>query len=431
MQDLPRNIRQRDKALYQAITPEGSQNYEILYMSGQVASGIPADDFNVFATMVYAFADHRQTLQSLHDAGSKVRHIDVGTGPNLYTFIASLPYADELIAIDLTPANIHRLRAIADRAAPLASHWQAWLEIAAILYGIGSAERLLEIDQNYPELYDSLRHWPNLNSDQRRITRGTIRTLSDKSKLSVNPYEDIDLQTELSAKLQSRIGDVIDDVAPLADLAGTADIYTKVFFSESIDNTLAVVAHAETNGIQLAKPGALTISAHMAKTDGYKGFFTPDELANDHDLKLVEFPASPRFFETLMAELVTLSDAYRSLWQDLEHTPQERKMIRQGLFYGGIVIICGLANYAYADGSNKYENGLELAQKLKSTIRTTVFKSDNQTPLTINCTLPEIESIVVDLIHSYCEEAQDFMSLSIATPLLPTEDLESDGINNH
>jgi hypothetical protein len=437
VQNLPKNIRQQDKALYQSITPEGSQNYEMLYMSGQAkqagqANGIPADDFNVFATMVYAFADHTPTFAALRNSNKVIRHIDVGTGPSLYSFIASLPYVDELIAIDLNPANIQRLQAIANQTVPVAAHWQAWLEIATVLYGIGSAERLVEIDHSYPHLYDSLRHWPNLDADQRRTVGGTLRTLSDKSKVASNPYEGIALSAELSAKLRPRVGDAIDNVAPLADLVGTADIYTKVFYAESIDNTLPVVAHAETNGIQFAKPGALVVSAHMAKTDGYKGFFTPEELADNSSLKLVEFPASTGFFEVLMGEIVAMSDKYRCLWQDLEHTPQERKMVRQGLSYGGIVIICGLADYKHADSSYKYQNGLELAQQLKQTIRTTTFRSGSQLePLIINCTISELESVVVDLIRSYCEQPQSSMSLAITVPLLPTKDFESNSVDHH
>ncbi|HEU4716076.1 MAG TPA: hypothetical protein VFS14_04585, partial [Candidatus Saccharimonadales bacterium] len=135
MQNLPHPYRQKDKPLYQAITPDGARNYEHLYMSGDAADesnnvrGIPADDLNIFATLVFALKDRTRQFQRLRNSGRSVRHIDSGTGPSLYTFIASMPYADELIPIDVTPANIDRLTRIATGEDTLPAHWQAWLEI--------------------------------------------------------------------------------------------------------------------------------------------------------------------------------------------------------------------------------------------------------------------------------------------------------------
>jgi hypothetical protein len=430
MQGLPSHIRQKDKTLYRAITVQGSENYEMLYMSGgakhEMADrvvGIPADDFNVFAAMVFACADHAETFAALRKSDKLVRHIDVGTGPSLYAFIASLPYADELVSVDLAPANVQRLQAIVDKTVAPAPHWQAWLEIGAILYDIGSAQRLVEIDKNYPDLYDSLRHWPNLTAGQKKSTRKAIQTLPGWTEVASNPYDGIELKSELSAKLRPRLGDAIDDVEPLADLVETADIYTKVFYSESIDNTLEVVAHAETNGIQFAKPGALVVSAHMAKTDGYKGFFTPEELAENDSLKLVEFPASPHFFEVLVGELVATSDRYRILWQVLADSPEERRMVRQGQFYGGIAIVCGLADYKKADGSNKYENGIELAYKLEPAVRVLTYRSGKH-HFVLNCLTTEIADILSEFAYKYVADDRESMSLAITkVPLrLPSND---------
>lgn len=423
MQDLPHSFHQKDKILYQALTTEGSERYEKLYMSGKAspdedgaAMGIPADDFNIFATMVYAFAAHSEDLETIRTSMKAVRHIDVGTGPSLYPFIASLPYADELVSIDLSPANVERLEADADKATPLAVHWQAWLEIAAILYSIGSAQKLLEIDKNYPHLYDSLRHWPNLDDEKRNAVRETLRTLSDKSKLATNPYDNIDLQVELAAKLQPRLGDVLDGTGTLADLVGTADIYTKVFFSESIDNNAGVVAHAETNGIQFAKTGAIVISGHMTKTDGYKGFFTPEELAKNPDRKLVEFPASSRFFEELLGKIVALSDTYRALWEEIESISEDRKMVRQNLSYGGAVILYGTANHKDSHGHNKYENGLALLSAIEPEIRTvTVCLGPNQqVTATMNCAVSELKNTIDEMIDLYVLTNPNNVSIMVA-----------------
>lgn len=421
MQNLPHPYRQKDKPLYQAITPEGARNYEHLYMSGDAADesnnvrGIPADDLNIFATLVFALKDRTRQFQRLRKSGRSVRHIDSGTGPSLYTFIASMPYADELIPIDVTPANIDRLTRIATGEDTLPAHWQAWLEIGGMLYDIASPAALLRLDAERPELYDKLRHYPNLRSDAKKRLQKAIRAFSHGQAKSPNPYASISLKAALAEKLKPRPGDILDDVEPLADLVGTADIYTHVFFSESIDNTLAIVAHAEANGIQFAKDGAFTLSAHMSMTIGYKGFFTPEELASNPEKKLSELPATPAFFEALLGELVSLTDEYRGLWETLTDIPEERKMVRQGMTYSGAVILCGNANYKNSDGSVKFENGPALLRALRHTLRTVI--SGEADEHTLHCTIHDIGLAVNELTSRHFEDSATMATFKVLQPV--------------
>lgn len=420
MQNLPHPYSQNDKPLYQSITPEGTLNYERLYMSGYAADdtdnirGIPADDFNIFASLVFALKDRADRFRRLHTEGKRVRHIDSGTGPSLYTFIASIPYVDELIPVDLTPSNIERLQHIARGALPLPNYWVAWLEIGAILFDIASPEALLRLDVEKPELYDELRHYPSLNKTAKKNLQKTIRKFVGTDSKRINPYVSVNLKTELTTKLKPRLGDILDNVAPLADLVATADIYTHVFFSESIDDTPAIVAHAETNGIQFAKNGAFVLSAHMSKTIGYKGFFTPDELANDPSKKLSELPATPAFFEALLGEIVQLTAEYRGLWESLKDGAEERKMVRQGIPYSGVVILCGDANYRKADGSIKYENGPALLRSLRHTLRTVV--SEEMDARTLHCTVHDIGTAINELSAYHFDNNANKTSFHVLRP---------------
>ena len=413
MQNLPDHLRQKDKAAYEAITLGGSKHYETLYMSGRATRedkpgymGIPADDFNIFATMVYALADHSATFSA---SPVPIRHIDAGTGPNLYVFIASLPYADELISIDIAPANVARLKAIADGKVRLPKYWQSWLEIAVILFDIGNARNLAMLDKERPELYDALRHWPTMTRPRKDVVRAAVYRHVQRSGRQDNPYRGLDLQALLSQKLQPQRGDVLDGVEMLHALERSADIYTRVFFSESIDNSLEVVLHAETNGIQFAKEGALSISGHMSKTMGYKGLYTPGELAADSSKILVELPATPGFFEVVLGGLMELTDDYRVLWAGLGDSPEERKMVRQGLLYGGAVILCGKARYLKDDGSLKYTSGMALLASHAGSLRTVTI--DGQS---FNCARWEVGRLVDELAGSL--ENTDGISLDIKAP---------------
>lgn len=370
MENLPKGLHQTDRQQYLGLTLAGSQNYESQHLKGtaifegeRAPRGFAADDFTVFATMIFAYKDNKDYFQFIRDSGKPVRSIGLGPGPSLYPEIAELPYVDESISFDLAPANVERIQAITEGRTPLEPHWQAWLEVGEMLYDIGSAENLIALDEDRPDLYDDLRHWSTLSDAEKEGVNEQLYDYIGDARPTDNPYKEINLHEELMRKLRPLQGDVIDDVQPLESFAGTAHIVRRVFFGESIDDTLEVVSHAENNAIQFAAPNALSVSAHISETNGYKGFFTPEELARE-DKELVEFPATAMVFETMLGELVDLSDAYKPLWKRLEHAPDSRKMVRPESDYGNAVVLVGRVNYTNPDGSLKYNNGQELADAI-------------------------------------------------------------------
>lgn len=428
MENLPHSKYQKDKSVYLNLTRAGSQHYETLFMSGLAKAegettprGIPADDFNVFATMVYAFADHRTEFQAIRDVGKRVRHIDGGTATSFCTFIASMPYVDEMISIDLSPANVDRVKEVVEGKTPLGSHWYAWLEIAAILHDIGDAHSFVTFERERPHLYDKLRKWPILNDEEKQIVYTDIYNCINVPLFPRNPYVGINLQEELISKLKPRNGDIIDDIEPLQDLVGTADIYTRVFFSESVDDTLEVVAHAETNGIQFAKNNALSISAHISKTSGYQGFYTPEELQADPTKHLKELPGTAKLFEKMIEEVVILSDAYRVLWEGLEENNSvERKMMRPNSSYGSAVILVGRANYKRSDGNIKYPRGATLVEAIRDDVRkiraTIPDASGRSTQVTMHCLKEEAQQIIAEITGSSLSQKGEDIVVSVTIP---------------
>lgn len=420
MQNLPHGLVQTDRLAYQALSHEGSENYETLYMSGKAVEkkenfprGISADDFNVFATMIYAYADHSAVFRATRKLGKSIRHIDAGTGPNLYTCIASLPYVDEFIAVDLSPANIERLHAIVSKKTHIPAHWHAWLEIAALLYDIGSVKALVALDAARPDLYDQLRQWPNLSARQKAITRKAVYKQVRIQAPSRNPYAQIDIHRDLVKNLHPHKGDILDDVEPLSHLIGTADIYTGVFFAESVDDKLEVVAHAVANGIQFAKENALVISSHISKTTGYAGFFTKEELQSTPGKQLVELPGTAKLFETIAEQVVVLTNTYRQLWENLEEGSEQRKMVRPGSVYGSAVILCGKANHRNPDGSNKYENGPELLRAIKDLVRTVTVTLVS----VMHCAASEVQEVAEELTNAHTVTGNTRISASINPPI--------------
>ena len=404
MQNLPNSLAQKDKPAYESITPAGSRRYEMLYMSGRAKEkdesaprGIPIDDFTIFATMVYAFADRKDQFRKLKEHGKKVRQIDIGTGPSLYTFIAGLPYADECIAIDIAPANIAHLCSYSTWLTPLPAYWHSWLEIAAILYDITSPNNLVTLQSKNKELYDQLRHWPTLKLATQNNIRTAIMNSLDIRPSSDNPYSGMNLASETFQKLRPLKGDVIDDTKSLLELCGTADICTRVFFAESISSNLEIMAHAELNSVLFAKQGALSVSAYMTDTSGYKGFFTPKELAANKNKIFSELPATSGLFRLLAEQLITLDDAYDLLSEQLQYSSEDQKMVRQGLGYSHATILCGTTKALGPRNIPLYSHGLQLLETVQDHIVYTPRPGDPDKhkiqPQFIYCTTAEVAAL--------------------------------------
>jgi hypothetical protein len=396
MENLSRHgLSQQDRLKYFKLKLDGIDNYENLYFSGKARNergeftGIPVDDFHVFATHLYAYADNMPYFNAIRKKGKRVRHIDVGTATNIAPFIASLPYADEMISVDLSPASVMKLQDMVTGQKPLAPHWQDWLELGAILYNIGDAASLRQLDTQRPDLFDQLRHWPNLDIDKKAVAEAEIYAELGILFSPQNPYKGINLQDEFSRKLTPRLGDILDDVDSLTDLERTAQILTQTFLSESISNQLPVVAHAQTNSVQFAEDDALWLSGHMSRTRFYKGFFTTEDLERNPNQKLVELPATAPFLEAMISQFVDLKGNYRMLWEDLGDAPEHRRMVREDS-HGGAVIFYGRVNHRDNDGMLKYRGGKDLIKSIQR--RAVVVKGDAEQIL--YCILNETPQVV-------------------------------------
>lgn len=401
MQNLQGTQADRDLYLDQdMLTPEGSRQYANLYMSGTAPDeegkpkGIPAEDFNNFATEIFILKDHQQELEAKRRAGETITQVDSGTGPSIYNIMAGLGYMDQAISVELAPSNIKTLNDYKTPGKPLPEYWNAWLDLGVIIDDMGSPEKLLALDKEVKitglniaqepnlyadikgqiNLYDSMRKWPLLSEKTKTVIRNKIYEESHITPNLKNPYKAIQeegLQNVLARKLQVRQGDLFnplgdDKVPSVADLAGTAHFNTAVFVTESNTRELPKVLHAEANKVQFSKPDGIWVSSHMAGTEGYGGFITAEQLAENPDLEHEECPLSRGLLTNMMGEIVKQNPRYLSLTAGA--VPEHRQMVRPGKQYSEAVIISGKVNHLSERGTPKFENGTEFMNKVRDSV---------------------------------------------------------------
>lgn len=402
--DLPYPVGQSDRERYAGLSEKGAVNYEgINYKKPS------KEDIYILAEEI---AVNKYADAAFDSDDESRRYIETSTGPNLCAAIGALPFCDEFVAIEFSPGNIRRLHSLlgtdvktgeplkpttavqkyvkrAHTAQKLPEHWNNWAQIAAVLYEIGGAVTLDALKENNPDRYqylmESLQKWQDLSKSERQAVYDTF--IGDKDKQSENPYLAIkDLQKTLREKMKIVRGDLLDkiegdspeeiiieqandpDYIPLADLrpyVGTACRVLKRFASESISNDPRVVAHYETNWIQLARPDGYVSSAHMGGTAGYGTFITEDEQKKSYTGKraalLEELYATAGYFRTTLAPIMQ-SLGEEQFRQGVIIPVSEEEKVRSD--YSSMIFLSGRADHLDADGKLKFPDGTSLLRHI-------------------------------------------------------------------
>ncbi|HEU5047828.1 MAG TPA: hypothetical protein VFT64_08300 [Rickettsiales bacterium] len=302
---------------------------------------------------------------------------------------------DKSISVELAPSNIQTLNNYKDTNRELPQYWNAWLDFAALLHDIGNPYALLSLDKEvavpgldvanepdlYPDgqgrinLYDSLRKWPLLSEGTKDLIRQKIYDEVGVTPAADNPYKAVQeegLQNVLARKWEVRQGDLFnplgdDRVPSVEDLAGTADLNTAKFVTESNTRKFANVLHAEANKVQFSKKDGIWISAHMAGTEGYGGFLTADQIADNPDLEHEECPMSRGLLTRVMGEIVKQDPRYLGLTA-AGPVPEHRRMVRPGKQYSEAVIVAGRVDYLNEQGQLKFNNGVSFTNHVRDSL---------------------------------------------------------------
>src|SRR5688572_6267981 len=223
--ELKNPILQADSELYTEIPDEGVLDYEKTFHPP------PREDVYILAEEIHVLRQNPITPSTDFTTFrlKPRRHIDVSTGPNIYPLIASLPFVDEILAVEFSPANIRRLCKLIgkdytlishenkngtggklhDNPEPLPEYWQDRLYVAALLYDKGGAEGLDNMaaaDREY--LFDTIQKYCDGTFTKAEKEELVIRL---KAEQPDNPYLRItDLQEALREKVSIIRGDIIN-----------------------------------------------------------------------------------------------------------------------------------------------------------------------------------------------------------------------------
>ncbi|HEU5047691.1 MAG TPA: hypothetical protein VFT64_07600 [Rickettsiales bacterium] len=156
---MPLDTDQPDQRRYlDEVGLKEARQYASYYKTGMIPGpdgaplGIGAEDFEMFVAVVLGTKQQRHIYDQIHARGGQVTHVDLGTGPAPENLIAAIGYADKSIAVDLSPGNLAYLEDIKNPKTPLEPHLQAWLEMATIIYDLGSVQKLIELDRKIPDI---------------------------------------------------------------------------------------------------------------------------------------------------------------------------------------------------------------------------------------------------------------------------------------
>jgi len=385
MQDLSTiGIQQPDAGTYGGkLTLDGTVNYEKTNYGG------PFFELDLLVSSRFI-----NQLRNAKEKGKPLgRHIDVGTGPNILPAIMSSPYVDKFISIEKSPSNIARLNQVTHGEGELPEYWKAWKDVCVVMYGIGSAEKLDALSRNESvlittdkgkeltgvQIFESLQNWGinkerlgELENDRQHAGRTTAHIVPDDVKKAIwkqfvgpdNPYANIDLKQHLKQKFKVVEGDVFEGVSALEGYEGSANILTKFYVTESITADRRIFAHGEVNWLKLAvdkgkgnpKENAEIFSAHDEKTVAYDTFYSEEEIKQNPLATLEELRATRGYF---VAKAKPMIDFHQGVPQGgIVHSGTEgRGGFRDDT---GIAVISGTANYKNPDGTDKFNDGLEL-----------------------------------------------------------------------
>lgn len=374
-------IHQVDAPGYGAMVSDGTTNYESTNYGGPY--------FDEDMLLLARFVQQLKTAKENGEIPENALHVDVGTGPNIIPALVSSPYVDRFVAIDPSPSNVARINSFAHDIDAFPEHFKGWSELCAITYTLGDPEELINLKQGNSrhkihytdqdgnektlgaeQIYDALKNW-GVNQEQITFRKEEARkagqpftpplivpkevkqAIWDHFVQAGNPYASQDGNRlnkqemfERLSKIEAKQGGLLydDQLGPIRELAGKADILSKYFVTESMTKDPRVYAHGEVNWAALAKQDAQLFSVHMENANGYETF----------GQKFEEHTGTHQYFKVRVGEFNQPEDQAQG---NIANSSTAVDAIREGVSFA---VVSGKANIRNPDGSLRHPDGWSL-----------------------------------------------------------------------